>query len=199
MKTHVTGVLALLLVASVGLSVPARAQSSPSEGIKVHGRWTIDVRNPDGMLASRHEFDNALVVSGSGGSGALVALLGRVWSRVHQWQIGLAGPAGQQDGPCGPPPSGSCRILERLDGGAAGIGDLVVTVPIGLPHLVFSGSIRATAAVPIVFVQTAMFVCIDAACTVTGGPRSFTSHELAAPISVVPNQLIEVTVVISFS
>jgi hypothetical protein len=30
------------------------------EGIKVHGHWTIEVKNPDGSLVSRREFENAI-------------------------------------------------------------------------------------------------------------------------------------------
>ena len=37
---------------------PAKGQH---EGIKVHGHWTIEVRNPDGKLVSHTEFENALV------------------------------------------------------------------------------------------------------------------------------------------
>lgn len=32
----------------------------PKEGIVVHGHWTIVVKNPDGSIAARQEFDNAL-------------------------------------------------------------------------------------------------------------------------------------------
>lgn len=32
----------------------------PQEGIKVHGHWTIVVKNADGTIAARQEFDNAL-------------------------------------------------------------------------------------------------------------------------------------------
>jgi hypothetical protein len=31
-----------------------------SEGIKVHGHWVIDVKNPDGTLAEHRDFENAL-------------------------------------------------------------------------------------------------------------------------------------------
>jgi len=40
---------------------PAKAQS---EGIKIHGHWTIEVRNRDGSVASHTEFENAYL-SGS--------------------------------------------------------------------------------------------------------------------------------------
>jgi hypothetical protein len=43
-------------------SVPAKEEreDGPHEGIKVHGHWVIDVRNPDGSLVTHHEFENAL-------------------------------------------------------------------------------------------------------------------------------------------
>jgi len=48
---------------------PAKAKEPPArlphaktagDGIAVHGRWTIDVRNPDGTLASHQDFENAV-------------------------------------------------------------------------------------------------------------------------------------------
>src|SRR5713226_7169875 len=47
----------------------------PQEGIKVHGHWVLEVRNPDGSLASRSEFENALVPTT--GTNLLAALLTR--------------------------------------------------------------------------------------------------------------------------
>lgn len=54
-------VAVMLLVAT---SVPIAQERGTREGIKVHGHWTIDIKNPDGSLASHHEFENALVQSG---------------------------------------------------------------------------------------------------------------------------------------
>jgi hypothetical protein len=56
------GVSALVAVALFHIPQIAVAQS---EGIKVHRRWTIDVRQPDGKLVSHHEFDNALTEDGA--------------------------------------------------------------------------------------------------------------------------------------
>jgi hypothetical protein len=42
------------------------------EGIKVHGRWVVDVRNPDGTLAQHRAFENSLQ---PGGFAPLAALL----------------------------------------------------------------------------------------------------------------------------
>src|SRR6476620_1907130 len=84
-------VLALVL----GSQPAARAASdapqggAQNEGIKVHGRWTIDVKNADGSVVSHHEFQNAL---DSFGATALAQMLGRlkstgVWG-VGLWQVG---------------------------------------------------------------------------------------------------------------
>jgi len=57
------------------------------DGIAVHGHWTIDVRNPDGKLASHHEFENALEPSGAI---ALAGLLGRQF-QAATWRLDLVG------------------------------------------------------------------------------------------------------------
>jgi hypothetical protein len=56
----------------------AAAPSKPgNEGIRIHGHWVLQVKNPDGSLGERREFDNSLT-NGSGISGTqlLVGLLG---------------------------------------------------------------------------------------------------------------------------
>jgi hypothetical protein len=42
------------------------------EGIKVHGHWVLEIRNPDGSVASRKEFENALA-PGSGNGAYLIS------------------------------------------------------------------------------------------------------------------------------
>jgi hypothetical protein len=88
------GFLAVVLGLSTagGAAEPGRGQS---EGIKVHGGWTIEIRNPDGSLASRHEFENALY----GGQQLLAGLLGNVYSDVT-WGIWMWGTAGGNCNPC---------------------------------------------------------------------------------------------------
>jgi hypothetical protein len=39
----------------------AKPAKPRSEGIKIHGHWVIDVRNPDGTLAAHRDFHNSLV------------------------------------------------------------------------------------------------------------------------------------------
>jgi hypothetical protein len=58
------------VVAQTATAKPAAApagQSAPKgqqEGIRVHGHWVIEVRNPDGTVASHHEFQNEIGVDG---------------------------------------------------------------------------------------------------------------------------------------
>ena len=42
--------------------LPAKATR---HGIRIHGHWVIDVRNPDGKLVEHRDFENSLVKSGS--------------------------------------------------------------------------------------------------------------------------------------
>ena len=62
----VTGLVALgLLFVLFQAGAGAVTGSEASEGIAVHGRWTIEVRDPDGGLVERREFDNALTRAGA--------------------------------------------------------------------------------------------------------------------------------------
>ena len=49
----------------------AMPNSANQQGIKVHGHWVLQVKNADGTLGERREFDNSLVTSTatSGGGG----------------------------------------------------------------------------------------------------------------------------------
>src|SRR4051812_28098741 len=52
-----TGVVLICL--SVVLR-PAELSAQAQEGVTLRGHWVIEVRNPDGTLVTRREFDNAL-------------------------------------------------------------------------------------------------------------------------------------------
>src|SRR5258706_7693050 len=60
------------------------SKGGPNEGIKVHGHWTIEVRNPDGMLVTHREFENGLVAPGT-----LVQFLARR-GVPGEWGISIA-------------------------------------------------------------------------------------------------------------
>ena len=123
-----TAILTVALVSGFGRPAAALAQGAggtPSqEGITIHGRWTIEVRNPDGSVASRHEFNNALVAGDWGGGAALAGLLGRRYRAVGMWTISLDTDAGA----CVPGVS-TCLIPEHLEAGPAPMGTLSVVLP----------------------------------------------------------------------
>lgn len=90
MRVKLVGVVALmaLVVASCAAGTPEAA--GPSEGIQVHGDWTIDVYNEDGTLDEHVEFSNALT---AGGADAINRVLGRSES-AGEWQVTIDGGAG---------------------------------------------------------------------------------------------------------
>lgn len=54
-----------IAASSVATAATGSAPGAPQEGIKVHGHWMIEVRNPDGTLAEHREFENALGPNGN--------------------------------------------------------------------------------------------------------------------------------------
>lgn len=43
----------------------AKPNDASHQGIKIHGHWKIDIKNPDGSLASTHEFENRMADNGA--------------------------------------------------------------------------------------------------------------------------------------
>ncbi len=80
--------------AKVALTKPQPAAAAKSargmadgtqEGIKVHGRWTIVVRDADGKEVTRREFENALQPDGKD----LLAMMLTKQGGVNDWAISL--------------------------------------------------------------------------------------------------------------
>ncbi|MGA8408243.1 MAG: hypothetical protein WB680_13780 [Candidatus Acidiferrales bacterium] len=100
------------------------AASAPSgglnTGIQIHGHWKIVVRNPDGTVATRREFENSLTYPGAY---LLQNFLGGTLT-PGAWAIGLGAQLPGDTGPCtnsftitnsqtpSPVSSGSCIIAE---------------------------------------------------------------------------------------
>jgi hypothetical protein len=206
-KPSAAAALALLATLVPGVQ-PARAGTAepspgaPREAIKVHGDWTIEVKNPDGSLVSHHEFANAL---DSSGGVALAQMLARTkvageWG-VSLWQVG----SGLRP-PCPSSSDGACFIGEvGGENPGAPFKTLTVSVPPTGPNagkLVLSGQATAEADGDIARVSTLVGLCAGttapASCT---NYRStvFTAHNFPTPIVVLANQIVQVTVVISFS
>jgi hypothetical protein len=60
-------------IASEAAVKKEQSPAGPKESVKVHGHWTITVRNPDGTISSQHEFENALINQGAIGLAQLLA------------------------------------------------------------------------------------------------------------------------------
>lgn len=177
------GMVAVLVAALLGLGEAAEPGGGASaEGIKVHGDWTIEVRNPDGSLVSRHEFKNALVPGQ--GDAMLAQLLGRTLP-AFTWGVEI-GEWSDSGGPCVPqatPPNGMpCLAFEP---------GLTVTVT-GAATLELSGLVTARQPASLGRVATRIFVS-------QAGPRLFTEKQLSPPIPVSAGQIIQFKVVFSFS
>ena len=147
-----TCVIAVLLATFAGGARPGWAQETAApgvteegdshgssgkggEGIKVHGHWTIDVRNPDGTLGAHHEFENALLPTGGW---VLTHLLARQVTH-RQWRIRLLG---------APPPCNdlgqptSCYLSEAgsTPPEAYGLGERFATLTLGVADDLINGS-----------------------------------------------------------
>jgi hypothetical protein len=190
-------ITAVALGLVLGSTVPVVAQEErpggPHEGIKVHGHWTIDVREPDGRLVSRNEVENALM---GNGEGVLAKLLGRRLSTVI-WSVKLEA-ASSSPGPCdnaGQPIS--CYVAEpsfpRNDPQYSKNLQLRVQNQVALQ---LSGSTIAVRSTSIGRVSS------EVNSTTLDGEEilySFTAKDLATPVPVAAGQIIQVTVLFSFS
>lgn len=210
---------AMVAVAGVQLGAQAKAPDSGSThtGVTVRGYWKIDVRNPDGTLASHTEFQNALTPSGQT---LLTGLLSGEYV-LGQWSIGLDGANGNN----------LCRFLTSPAGSSCGIVDTsreasltpegrefvfanlerVVPRNNGLPAgtLGLAGFAKVTRNTPglaLSGVWTQAVVCDNtktaAQCQAGASFLSilqFTGHTLTEPIPVTFGQIVQVSVDISFS
>jgi hypothetical protein len=199
--------LAVVAIGVLSLAVaPLVAQDQ--EGIKVHGRWAIDIRNADGSLASHHEFDNALTTAGVavGGNSVLAGLLSRQFGTVGDWHVMIWRACGTDSLPQ------ACRISEPTfpNPSSSVFRNLRITVPtrtVSFPALgnrevpvgtvEFAGEATAMLNRSIEAVSTQLGLCgTGTNCFMVS---DITSHTLATPIPVVVGQIIQVRVVLSFS
>lgn len=197
MKT-VPGVKSMVVAALVLLTAPlaytqsAGVPSDRADGIKVHGHWIIDVKNPDGSLSAHYEFENALA-NHLGASTFLNGVLSRT-KRVGRWQVSL-------------PDSNGQPLIWMVEPGTPGFGadsqTLSVSAPTSGPNagkLVLSGNGTAPRAAQINFVQSQTDDCApgDSGACITSA-FAFTQKSLASAIPVAQGQIVQLTVVFSFS
>jgi hypothetical protein len=174
-----TGWGASALLAFALLQIPHIA-TAQSEGVKVHGDWNIDIRQPDGTLVAHHEFKNALA---SAAPATLAEMLFGLRA-AGSWQLVLTRASGQ--GPCSSG-NGACVIGADSELTSAGV-ELTKSFPVYT-----DGNIGQ--------VETHLITCTVLPCTnSTPGRviREFTIKVLPTPIPVIAGQIVQVTVVISF-
>jgi hypothetical protein len=176
-----------------------------SEGIQVHGDWVIEVRDPDGTLVEKREFENEFV-----GQDAIASTLASE-KRIGPWFIELE----REDG--------KWTIWEQGTVGAIGVSssaNLTVNT-VGMHNtkqLVLQGEAviknqieglgASNGAITGVVTWNALCDGKDLVCDCTknfaeGGcthyPRSLTNKGLQPPIDIVEGQQVKVTVTITFS
>jgi hypothetical protein len=182
---------------------PAKPGSGAKpEGIKVHGHWIIDIRNPDGSLATHREFENSLQPTGGP---ALLSSLARL-DVTGLWQVNLQGNV------C---TGNFCNLYESNEPVSGPSAFLTLTVGLGVagPNngmLVLNGSFTAPQSGIISGVFTAFDFCtqgvLPANCTAQNGTRVvFTGVTTSAipatfsAVSVTGGQFVQVTVLISLT
>lgn len=206
-----------LVIAVVALTFAAPAYSQgPREGIVVHGRWVLEVRNPDGTLAERREFQNAI----KNGDIILTRLLARQGS-MGPWRILL------HRSPVDSPflgPAGDLADAALHETGhfvspsqfTAYFPGLTVAMDGPADHeraLVLSGTATAAVAGGISEVETWASLCsrtnAPGTCGSAQGDQMFilnftgtvlkNSSNQPTPLQLVKGQIVQVTVTISFS
>lgn len=188
---HANGARLTMLAAFLVLFA-ATARAQDQNGIKVHGHWIIDVRNADGTLVAHHEFENALA-NHLGASTFLNGVLTRT-KQVGKWAVLAVDLDGQP-------------LLTIVEPGANGYDPtlpvLSITAPTSGPNagkLVLSGNGTASRNAQIGTVYSQNENCpppgTAGACTSAYG---FSQRGLASAITVVQGQIVQVTVIFSFS
>lgn len=187
--------LAVLLLGGAAAGTDERTSGRQRLAITVHGHWTIDVYDPDGGRVSHHEFRNALQPAGAAN---LARLLGKVYS-PGQWELLLYSSPGA--GNCSP--AGVPCILRENNTSGYGNGALSVSVPASGPNqdqLVLAGSFASPDDRSVSRVISALELCPagSTGCNpgAAGGNFSLKDFE---PIPVQAGQIVQVTVVFSFS
>ena len=151
---------------SIGAEKQSRA-GGPQEGIKLHDHWTIEVRNPDGMLVTHREFENAYLPNYN----LLPLILGRTLS-VGLWEISLGGSACTVN--ASNPSASGCYIGEPSFP-AVDSNNLSVSVPqsgTNVGSVNFSGTVTSGISGSVTRVETQVVLCApsiaSASCGISG-------------------------------
>jgi hypothetical protein len=150
------------------------------EAIAMRGHWTVTVREPDGSVSSRYDFNNHLATGTGAGGAALAQMLSGETASEVMVDIAMTDPGG----------SSGYTLPSN--------GELTRAVPTSGPDagkFVLRGSFRPVTAGTINQVGTRLLLCKSANNCVQ---RQLTTTT-TSPISVLAQQLVEVQVIFSFS
>jgi hypothetical protein len=169
----------------------------PGVGVKVNGRWAIDVRNPDGSLASHSSSGNSEIP----GAGVLALSLARL-NVIGLWSVQLYGSA------CSFGTDGICWLFENADDPpqilAGTFKGLSVSAPTNAGQLTLIGSCIAPQSGTVTGIETLNDFCpsgvLQTGCQFsTAGARTGSFSDTNQSVSVTAGQLVQVTVVFGFS
>jgi hypothetical protein len=214
--------VALAVIGSAGMT---KLAAQGREGIKVHGHWAIDIRNPDGALVSHHEFENSLITgfngqtNGPSGATLLSAWLSRR-TQPGPWQIYLWSPGGT--GIAGGPGPG--QTLQPICHDSVLLSNPCVIFepdrvrPFGTLNILHSpfegvllggtatadsngsiGAVQTLNTTPLCLTSNGLAYVPEAGCQPQPVDVLFSGTVLPTPINVVHDQIIQVTVTLSFS
>jgi len=196
----------------------ALPNSGTAQGIKVHGHWVINIKNPDGTLVEHREFENSIT---SSGQQILIGLLAGYYV-PGDYDIQVAPVSGNS--PCLGSSGAVCTLVRSLST-YPGISlcavnlcstGLTSTYNLTSPNfsLVLSGTATANNNGTIGVVSTGLNPCtnsntLNPTSVETSSPASCVSSTTGlfgpltsttiTPITVISGQLIQITVTISFS
>ena len=164
-----------------------KSDGAINQGIKMHGHWVIDVKNPDGTVVQHRDFENSLVPSASQ---FLIGLMSGYFI-PGDYEILLQVPGGSA--PCEGPQTGGCAIVRSLTTFPGANDCLIYYCGTGLTYtynlanspysMVLAGSITANQAGSIGEVVTRYNSCGNTS-EVFGTP---TTIETSSPASCVAN------------
>jgi hypothetical protein len=187
----------LAAVVGFGAAAGLNAQSR-REAIAVRGHWAIVVRNPDGTIAQRRDFENALTDEGKS---LLAVIVGGLpfFPEGRLWRIQLADvPASSSACDDGVMPQ-PCLIVPITDPLRPQQGRAAYTLSTRVINskVVLEGSVKATRNGAIGHVITGFYSDGDFTATWATG-RNHGVHETFQPVTIVAGQIVQVTVTISF-
>jgi len=166
------------------------------EPINVHGHWVFEIKNPNGKLAVRKEFENSLVTGVAGGGDDLLSALLTGATTPGEWGIQLNIP----------PQPAYFLIQGGVARGCPSCNNLTVSTANGATQIILQGVfLPITAAGTIASFDTGLQVCANTATPSTcfAGPSSVNGYSFSGAtvsgMTVTPGQLISVKVTFSFS